>query len=303
LEEKKTPVSDTPAGSIYDVGYQRYEGVRLGRRHAIWALYVHSLRSVFGIGRSLSSKIGPMGLAIIAFLPAVFQLGIAAIAPAEEEIEVIRPENYYFIIQVVLVVFCAVVAPELAGRDQRTQTLSLYFSRALRRQDYALAKFAALMTGMLAITVIPQVMMFVGNGLAGDRFGDYVRDEWTDLPSILGSAILLSGLFAAIGLVIAAQTPRRAYSTVGILAAFILTSIVGASIFEAADQDVGRLALLLSPGHVAQGLTFWFFGAAHETEDQLAKANLPGVIYAMQATWVTLLTLILILRRYSRIST
>ncbi len=292
-------MSDTTAGTIYDVGYQRYEGVRLGRRHAIWALYVHSLRSVFGIGRSLSSKVGPMGLAVIAFLPAVFQLGVASIAPVE--VEVIRPEDYYFIIQVVLVVFCAVVAPELVGRDQRTQTLSLYFSRALRRQDYALAKYAALVTGMLAITVIPQVMMFVGNGMADD-FGDYLRDEWKDLPSIVGSAIMLSGLFAAIGLVIAAQTPRRAYSTVGILAAFILTSVVGASIFEAADQDVGRLVLLLSPGHVVQGLTFWFFGAAHEPEDQLAKADLPGVMYAIDAALMTVVMLALLLRRYEKIS-
>ncbi len=293
-------MADTTAGSIYDIGYQRYEGVRLGRRHAIWALYVHSLRSVFGIGRSLPSKVGPIGLAVIAFLPAVFQLGVASIAPTE--IEVIRPEDYYFIIQVVLVVFCAVVAPELVGRDQRTQTLSLYFSRALKRQDYALAKYAALVTGMLAITVIPQVMMFVGNGLAVNDFGDYLRDEWKDLPSIVGSAIMLSGLFAAIGLVIAAQTPRRAYSTVGILAAFILTSVVGASIFEAADQDVGRFVLLLSPGHVVQGLTFWFFGAVHEPEDQLSKADLPGVMYAIDAALITLAMLALLLRRYEKIS-
>jgi ABC-2 type transport system permease protein len=292
-------VSDTTAGSIYDVGYQRYEGVRLGRRHAIWALYIHSLRGVFGIGRSLSSKVGPMGLAAIAFLPAVFQLGVASIAPAE--IEVIRPEDYYFIIEVVLVVFCAVVAPELVGRDQRTQTLSLYFSRALRRQDYALAKFGALTTGMLAITVIPQVMMFVGNGMADD-FGDYLRDEWKDLPSIVASAIFLSGLFAAVGLVIAAQTPRRAYSTVGILAAFILTSVVGASIFEAADQDVGRFVLLLSPGHIVQGLTFWFFGAAHEAESQLAEADLPGVMYAIDAALMTVVMLALLLRRYEKMS-
>jgi ABC-2 type transport system permease protein len=293
-------VPDTTAGSIYDVGYQRYEGVRLGRRHAIWALYIHSLRSVFGIGRSLSSKVGPIGLAGIALLPAVIQLGVASIAPAD--IEVIRPEDYYFIIQIVLVVFCAVVAPELAGRDQRTQTLSLYFSRALRRQDYALAKFAALVTGMLAITVIPQMMMFVGNGLAANDFGDYLKDKWTDLPSILGSAVMLSGLFAAIGLVIAAQTPRRAYSTVGILAAFILTSLIGASIFEAADQDVGRFVLLLSPGHVAQGLTFWFFGAAHEPEEQLAKADLPGVMYAIDAALAAVVMLALLLRRYEKIS-
>ena len=295
------PVADATAASIYDLGYQRYEGVRLGRRHAIWALYVHSLRGVFGIGRSLSSKVGPIGLAVIALIPAVFQLGVAAIAP--EEIEVIRPEDYFELITVVLAVFCAVVAPELVGRDQRAQTLSLYFSRALRRQDYALAKFAALMTGMLAITVIPQVIMFVGNGLAAADFGDYLRDEWPDLPSILGSAILLSGLVAGIGLVIASQTPRRAYSTVGILAAFLLTFVVGASVFEAADQDVGRFVLLLSPFHVVQGLTLWFFDAAPDPESQHAEADLPGAIYAIEAASVALLMLVLLLRRYSRIST
>ncbi len=292
-------MSDTTAGSIYDVGYQRYEGVRLGRRHAIWALYVHSLRGVFGIGRSLSSKVGPIGLAVIAFLPALVQLAVASIAPAD--IEVIRPEEYYNIIEVVLAVFCAVVAPELAGRDQRTQTLSLYFSRALRREDYALAKFAALVTGMLAITVIPQALMFVGNGLAGD-FGDYLQDNWTDLPAILGSAVLLSCLVASIGLVIAAQTPRRAYSTVGILAAFVLTSAVGASIFEAADQDVGRFALLLSPGHVVQGFTHWFFGATFDPDAQHAEADLPGVMYAIVAVLATVVMLALLLRRYEKIS-
>jgi ABC-2 type transport system permease protein len=255
---------------------------------------------VFGIGRSLSSKVGPIGLAVIAFVPAVFQLGIASIAPAE--IEVIRPEDYFQLIEVVLAVFCAVVAPELAGRDQRTQTLSLYFSRALRRQDYALAKFAALITGMLAITVIPQVMMFIGNGLAANDFGDYLRDDWADLPSILGSAILLSCLIAGIGLVIAAQTPRRAYSTVGILAAFLLTSAVGASIFEAVDQDIGRFVLLLSPFHVARGFTFWFFDATFDPRTQLAEADFSGITYAIDAALVTLVMLALLLRRYEKIS-
>ncbi len=293
-------MADTTAGTIYDVGYQRYEGVRLGRRHAIWALYVHSLRGVFGIGRSLSSKVGPMGLAVIALVPAIFQLGVASIAPTE--VEIIRPEDYYYLIEIVLAVFCAVVAPELVGRDQRTRTLSLYFSRALRRQDYALAKFAALMTGMLAITLIPQVIMFLGNGLAANDFGDYVRDQWTDLPAILGSAVLLSGLIAGIGLVIAAQMPRRAYSTVGILAAFLLTSIIAGSVFEATDQNVGRIVLLLSPFHVVQGLTLWFFDASPDPGTQLAEARFSGVIYALDAASVTLLLLALLFRRYEKIS-
>ncbi len=293
-------MADAPAGAIYDVGYQRYEGVRLGRRHAIWALYIHSLRGVFGIGRSLSSKVGPMGLAVIALVPAVFQLGIASIAP--EDVEVIRPEDYYVLIEIVLAIFCAVVAPELVGRDQRTNTLSLYFSRALRRRDYALAKFAALMTGMLAITVIPQVIMFAGNGLAANDFGDYLRDDWTDLPAILASAVLLSGLISSIGLVIAAQMPRRAYSTVGIIAVFLLTSIIAPGIFEAVDQSIGRFVLLFGPFDVLQGLTLWFFDVAPDPESQLAEADLPGVVYAIDAILVTLLMLALLFRRYERIS-
>jgi len=293
-------VADTTTGTIYDVGYQRYEGVRLGRRHAIWALYAHSLRSVFGIGRSLSSKVGPMGLAVIALVPAIFQLGIASIAPTN--VEIIRPEDYYDVIQIVLAVFCAVVAPELVGRDQRTHTLSLYFSRALRRQDYALAKFAALMTGMLSITVIPQVIMFAGNGLAANDFGDYLRDHWADLPAILGSAILLSGLVAGIGLVIAAQMPRRTFSTVGILAAFILTSTIAGSVFETTDQSIGRIALLLSPFHVVQGFTLWIFGASPDPGTQLAVARTSGAVYATDAASVTFLLLALLLRRYEKIS-
>ncbi|HEY5639806.1 MAG TPA: hypothetical protein VIW01_07115 [Dehalococcoidia bacterium] len=293
-------MADPAAGTIYDIGYQRYEGVRLGRRHAIWALYVHSLRSVFGIGRSLSSKVGPMGLGVIAFLPAVIQVGVAAIAPAD--VEITRPEEYYELIEIVLAVFCAVVAPELVGRDQRTHTLSLYFSRALRRQDYAIAKFGALTTGMLAITAAPQLMMFVGNGLAADNFFDYLQDEWTDLPSILGSAVMLSSLVAGIGLVIAAQVPGRAYSTVGIIAAFVLTSIIAGSVFEVADKDVGRYALLLSPFHLARGLSLWFFSAFPGGNEELADADLAAVTFAISAALVSIGMLLLLLRRYQRIS-
>jgi ABC-2 type transport system permease protein len=292
-------MADQTAGSIYDLGYRRYEGVRLGRRHAIWALYVHSLRAAFGIGRSLGSKVGPIGLAVIALLPAIVQLGIASIAPAD--VEVIRPEDYYDLIQIILVVFCAVVAPDLVGRDQRTRTLSLYFSRALRRDDYAMAKFATLVTAMLAITVIPQVTMFIGNGLAASNFGDYLRDKWTDLPSVLGSAVVLSCLVGGIGLLIASQTPRRAYSTVAILAVFLVASGVGAGVFEATDPDVGRFVLLLSPLQVVQGLTLWFFGVAPEPGTQLAEADLPGVIYTIDAAAVAYATLLLLLRRYLRI--
>jgi len=286
-------------GSIYDLGYRRYEGVRLGRRHAVWALYLHSLRSVFGIGRSFWAKAASFGVLAIALVPAVVQLGIAAVAP--RDIDIVPPEDYYAIIEPLLAVFCAIAAPELAARDQRTKTLSLYFSRAIQRQDYALAKLLALTTGMLAITVVPQVLMFTGNASAAPDTIDYIRDHPWDLPAILGSASLLSCLVASIGLAIAAQTDRRAFSTAGIIAAFILVSGVAAAVFAAAENDTGRLVLLFSPFHLARGTTLWVFDAAPEPGSQFDRAGFPGGVYFLAALAATALMIALLLRRYQRI--
>ncbi len=293
-------MSERAAGNIYDLGYRNYRGVRLGRRHALFALYLHSLRGVFGIGRGISSKIFPIGLAIIILIPAAIQLGIAALA--DDTVEVIRAEDYYIYVQIILALFITAVAPELVGRDQRTQTLPLYFSRALQRDDYALAKFGALVTAMLIITVVPQAVLFMGNGMAANDLTGYLQDEWDLVPPIMASALLISLLGAGIGLAIAAQTSRRAYSTVAILATFVLASTIAAILLEASDPDVGRFSLLLSPFHLVRGFTLWFFGVSPDAESQIARADLPGAIYTMSALLIASLTVILLLRRYQRIT-
>ena len=60
-----------PGGVIHDLGYQHYEGPRLGRPAIIRALYWHSLRSAFGIGRGVRAKIVPVLTFAIMCLPAV----------------------------------------------------------------------------------------------------------------------------------------------------------------------------------------------------------------------------------------
>src|SRR5690606_10816347 len=128
--------------------------------------------------------------AIIAFIPALIQLGVGALTNEfDADVELFAHHDYYGFIEIILVLFAATVAPELGGRDQRTRTLSLYFSRALRRGDYALAKFAALTTALLALTLGPQVVLYVGNGLTQDDVWGYLRDEWDLVLPILTSAI------------------------------------------------------------------------------------------------------------------
>ena len=69
-------------GVIHDLGYRRYEGQRLGRPAIIRALYWHSLRSAFGIGRGARAKIVPIFTFILMCLPAI----VNAVAVAQHPV-------------------------------------------------------------------------------------------------------------------------------------------------------------------------------------------------------------------------
>ncbi len=151
-------------GSIYDLGYRGYDGPRLGRRHAVAALVRHSMRSVFGIGRSGRAKILPAFCLGLPALIALILVGIRALAGAGAAARRARRSSPATtgctrIVAVFPILFVAAQAPELLGRDQRYRVLTLYFSRALRRTDYALAKLAALSVGVLAILLLPQLLL------------------------------------------------------------------------------------------------------------------------------------------------
>lgn len=292
------PQSEGP-GSIYDLGYRRYEGARLGRRHAVSSLYLYTLRGAFGLGRRTSSKIIPIIITVIAFIPALIQLGIAAIASGA--IDIIKPENYYGFVEVAVALFCAAVAPEIVGRDQRTRTLSLYFSRALRRRDYAFAKLAAFTTALLILTLLPQAVLFAGNMLAKKDSLQFLRDNWSEVPRIVGSGLLIGSLMASVSLAIACQTPRRSYATVAVIALFLVTTPL-AAVFIRETGAWGHYAALLSPFELLNGTTLAIFDVVPERDSTIAIADLPALLYPAAAAAFNVLAAFVVFRRYERIA-
>lgn len=291
--------SEHATGSIYDLGYRRYEGVRLGRRHAMAAIYLQGLKGAFGIGRRTSSKIIPIVLAIIVMVPAAIQLGLAALAP--RDVAVIKPENYFGFVDIILALFCAAVAPELVGRDQRTRTLSLYFSRSLLRSDYAVAKFAALVTALLIVMLVPQVLLFGGSALASSDSWAYLQDNWRQVAPIVGSAVGIAVFMGSISLVIAAQTPRRAYATGGVLAFFVILRAVGGILTGTLSGDYRRYSVLMDPFIILRGLTTWIFRSA--PEGVIADVHISGWFYLLAAVVVAGVSLALLYRRYQKVET
>lgn len=290
----------TAPSSIYDLGYAPYGGPRLGQAAIVAALYRYSLRGIFGLGRGVGAKVAPMGLAVLAAVPAFAQLAIGALLP--RPVEVFRAEEYYGYIQVVLALFVAMTAPELYARDQRTGALVLYLVRPLSREAYALTKLVALGSALLLLTVGPQVVLFVGNAFATDDVAGYLADEWDALPPIASSALLITAMLAALGAAIGCQSSRRAYTTVAVFAAFFLPWGVASAIVEATDGGRTGYLLLVSPFHVIRGSTLWFFRAEPEPTSPLADADLFGGLYALAAFAFAVGGTSLLVRRYREVA-
>ena len=266
-------------------------------------LYTNGLRSCFGLGRRTTSKIFPWAFAIFAFVPAIIQLGVGAIVSGfDEKIELFKHEDYFTYVRVILVLFCATVASELVGKDQRNRTLSLYFSRAVSRFDYTFAKFAALTSAMLVLTLGPQLLLFIGNGMAADDLEGYASDNWDLVFPIIAGSFVVSAVIASVGLCIASYLPRRAYSTAAIVGTFILTLSIAHILMNSIDPAVARFFLLGSP--VAwEGAILWLFRVDPSSGNVLADANFGGWVYVLAVLATIAVSFGLTLRRFRRVAT
>lgn len=313
-----------PEGSIYDLGYRHYTGARLGRRHAFVALFVASLRQLFGLGRGGRSKIIPWGLAALTLLPALIALAVTAIVgtrlgggsgsggpggpgglggpgsgggPGSQLTSLIGFSGYYGDVAQFLFLFVAAQAPELLGRDQRFHVLTLYFSRALRRSDYALARLSALATALFAILVLPQVLLFLGRGLAADDVAATLQADLPSLPPVVAQAVVVALLLSSLGLAIAAFSPRRAYAAAAIIAAIIVPPIVAAVV---QGGDLGGYVRFISVSDILDRTAAWWFGTSLVTSD--VSTPLSPELAVIMAVVGTAILVAVLLRRYARIA-
>jgi len=255
--------AEAATGSIYDLGYQRYEGRRLGRPGAFLTLYLDGVRACFGLGRPARAKVVPVGLLVLALLPAVIAVAIEALTRGAIP-DPIRYDNYFSTIVQFLVLFVAAQAPELVGRDQRYRSLALIFSRALERLDYPIAKLLALGSALLVVSLLPQAGIFLGKVLGAKDLLAALTDNLGAVPAILLSSLIAAAVMASLALAVAAFTARRAYATAGIFALFYVSLAVASVVAETARRSRGDwwgdLAPLMAPTATLDGLTAWLFG-------------------------------------------
>jgi ABC-2 type transport system permease protein len=277
-------------GVIHDIGYQRYTGPRLGRGYGVRSLYGQSLRGAFGLGRGAKAKVFPWIVVGLLTVIAVVLVAVLTQSPVINMPYLEFPQE----IGVLMVLFCAVVAPELVSRDLRSGVLSLYFSRPITRADYPLAKLAAMVSGLFLIVALPLFIMFLGVAFSVDTLGAV----WTELGRFgkgLAGAAMYATLYGALSLLIASLAGRRAVAAALVVAGFLVTTPVYGVLSNLGDASLQQLAGLASPLTLIAGVVGWVFSSDTDIGGY-------GPVYALTALGVVAVCVGLLLLRYRKVA-
>lgn len=237
-----------PGGAVYDRGYRPYEGPRGRRGAATFALYKASMRRALGIRRSWRQKVAPFTLLGIVTIPAIVNVGIGYVTRDRFLSERIRIISYreYVGVSSALLLFVALVAPDVVCPDRRQHVLPLMFARPMTGVDYVVAKFGAIVTILFAFSFLPQVVLFVGNMLVSNHALSYFTGHLDVLWKVPVAVLLLAVYYAVIGLAISSLTDRRIVAGASVIGLFLVTSIASGIFVGDFEQNGGSAAALVN---------------------------------------------------------
>lgn len=221
---------------IAERGFQRYEGRRSGVPGAVRSVAWESVRSTLGLGRPARHKIFPVISVVIAYLPAIVFIGIAVLIPGD----VLEPEDvadyagYYGFIILAIVLFAALVAPEVLVSDRRNGMLAMYLSTPLHRGTYLAAKAVAVAATLGLVTLGPPLLLLVGYTVEGEG-PDGIANWLLVLLRIALAGIAISAPLAAVSMAASSLTDRRAFAAIGIVLLILASPILAGALVEGAE--------------------------------------------------------------------
>lgn len=204
-------------------------------RAAIWT---NGVRTALGIGRGWGSKVLPAFLFLAVMTPAVIGAVMASLLGLDD-LDLLHHDDYYQIVSIILVLFSAIIAPELLCPDRRGGVISLYLVRPLTTTDYLAGRWLAFFSVTLALVLLGQVVLFGGFVLAADQPFDYLRDNWRDVPRFLLAGLVVATFTTTIPLAVSGFTERRAYAAAFVIGLFMLSAPVSAML-ALCEEDHSR---------------------------------------------------------------
>jgi ABC-2 type transport system permease protein len=287
-------------GAVYDRGYRPYDGPRGRRGAATLALYKASMRRALGIRRSWRQKVAPFTLLAIVTIPAIVNVGVGYVTRdrALTERFVIITYREYVGVSSALLLFVALVAPDVVCPDRRQHVLPLMFARPITGVDYVIAKLGAIATILFAFSFLPQVVLFVGNMLVSNDSLSYFTGHLDILWKVPLAVGLLSLYYAVIGVAVSSLTDRRIVAGASVIGLFLVTSISSAVLVGDVELNGGSPAALLNILRLPLYLRDVVFLGHVGSNSPLQGVNYGGLFALVIYIAVLLVGVTILLRRY-----
>lgn len=293
--DTSAPRGANPAqGTVFDIGYQRYEGPREGRGRARLAVFKDGVRTALGIGRGGKAKILPWvfiilmtAIGFILALVAGAALRVAGAAGAGLVEGLPSHSDFYGIISIFFLIFAAVVAPELLCPDRRNRVIDLYLVRPLSGTDYIAARWLAFLTVSLCVAWLPQLVLLVGLVMGNPEPVAYLRANWLDIPRILAAGAAIAIYTTTLAMLVAAFASRRAYAAVFLVGLFVISTPFTAGLASEIEGAAGQWISMFNLSNIPVHVNDIIFGEVSEVTSEAPASELPaGVLAGWFFLWI-----------------
>lgn len=290
-------MSEARAGDpsrIFEQGYRRYDGPRLGQWAAVRSVWKHTVQRVLGLRRSARHKVLPFLAILMAYLPAIAFIGILALVPPDaEQARDLAPtySQYYGFVTAAIALFVVFTAPEALCPDRRNRSMSLYLASPLTRETYLLAKALAVFSVLCLVTIGPLLLLLIGYVLQTNG-PDGPGGVLAQLARIVGAGAAVALFNTAFALAMASLTDRKGLATGGTLIVMFGTHIVGVVLAFALDvvNAAFMLSLFIAPFEVAARILDAPNG------DTAATSTSNAIVFLAAAAWTALFSVLVYIR-------
>ena len=290
--------SSQPTGTVFDIGYQRYEGPREGRQLARRAIFIDALKSSLGIGRGGWAKVIPW---LFVAPPLVIGFIFASIAYFANQtlgeglsnaIDLPSHVTLFDVSGRFIFLFAAVMGPELTCPDRRNRVFDLYLVRPITVADYLFSKWVACCLILVGVTLLPQLALWISSLVVVPNAAEWFAEEWSRLPRMLGASAVIAVFATAFVFLVSTMSNRRAIASVimiGII--MVIPMVLGIATLFAGNEGftIALLSLLDPTALPSASVPAVFFGDEFQGSDVLHPA-IPIVWCGVVASAMTVAT-------------
>ncbi len=223
--------------AIYDQSYTPWAGTYTSRAARIRAMIAMELALPFRSTWVLIVVLSAFAI-VGSWLIILFLISSAQVPPVFAVGNRIYREEFFnnTLFSMILMVLSATVGASLISRDVRHRALIMYFSRSITRADYLLGKFLALVLFLMFVTLVPGLLLFLGQlGMSLERVGAVERLE--DLGSILLHSLILTVPMSAVVLAFSSMTKRTYLAAILWVTFYFLSMTLSPTLVTALKTD------------------------------------------------------------------